>query len=245
MHSMKAVFTLSVGILCLLSCHKMKTTPAGSLKLNFSGHYGPLVFHALEPYAYAGNQTIKFSKFDFYITGVQLIGSKETTNLNQHGLIDLTGNGSAFVLNDIAADNYHTLKLSIGVTPELNKKLPRDFPSNDPLSNTSHYWESWNSFIFSKMEGVLDTSGLKTFDLGFAVHTGTDSCLQFVTFQKPITIASNEETQVNLDVDVRRVFSQSSQFFDLIRSPLNHNPTNLETLKLFSTRLAGAMQITN
>lgn len=242
---MKILFTVSMGILLLSSCHKMTTAPAGSLKLNFSSHFGPLVFHALEPYVYAGNQTIKFSKFDFYITGVQLIGSTETTNLSQHGLIDLTGGGNTFVLTNVAVDNYHTLKLSIGVTPELNKKFPRDFASNDPLSNTSHYWDSWNSFIFSKMEGVLDTSGLKTFDLGFAVHTGTDSCLQFVTFQKPITIASNAETEVNLDVDVRRVFSQSAQFFDLVQSPLNHNPTNLETLKLFSTRLAGAIQLTN
>lgn len=231
-----------------ISCHKSEDNPSGTLKLNFNGHFGTLPFNALQSYAYTGNQSIKFSKVDFYITGIQLVSSTETIQLNQHALIDLTSSSNntfPLTLTGIKQGEYQSIIISIGVTSDLNKKLPKDFNSADPLSSTSHYWDTWNSFIFSKMEGVLDTSGTKTYDLGFAVHTGTDQCLQSLNIQKQFSISDNAETSLNLDVDIKSVFTASGQFYDLVKSPLNHNPTNIETLKAFSERLATSIQLKN
>jgi hypothetical protein len=243
---MKAIVVCA--ILYFSSCHKSDQDLTGTIKLSFTSHFGPEQFTALKSYAYLGNQSIKFSKFDFYVTGIQLVSSSGTFDIDQHALIDLTSSATGdqvMTLNDIKSGEYSAIKLAVGVIPSLNKKLPKDFNSSDALSSTSHYWDSWNSFIFSKIEGVLDTAGTKTFDLGFAVHTGTDQCLQTLTIPKSFAVIENNEMVIHLDVDIKSVFTTSGQFFDLLRSPLNHNPTNIETLTSFSERMANSIQLKN
>ena len=236
-------------IVCILSaCNKPDSDSTGSLKFSFTSHFGGEPFQALQTYSYLGNQSIKFSKFDFYITGIQLISGVEATDIDQHALIDLTSSGQSdpsITVIQVKTGEYNAIKLMIGVIPSLNKKLPKDFNSNDALASTSHYWDAWNSFIFSKLEGVLDTTGNKNYDLGFAVHTGTDQCLQSLTILKSFSILENNEMIINLDVDIKSVFTASGNFFDLARSPLNHNPTNIQILKSFSERLAHSIQLKN
>jgi hypothetical protein len=143
--------TLSLLLGILVACNKSDEDSTGSLKFSFASHYGSEPFRALQAYSYLGNQSIKFSKFDFYITGVQLISTTGTLDIDQHALIDLTSSGSSdpfMVVHNIKPGEYTAVKLMVGVTPDLNKKLPKDFNSNDALSSTSHYWDAWNSFIF-------------------------------------------------------------------------------------------------
>ncbi|MEP7323335.1 MAG: MbnP family protein [Saprospiraceae bacterium] len=241
--------TLLFALICLItSCHKSDDESTGTINLSFTSHFGAEQFSALKPYSYFGNQSIKFSKFDFYITGIQLISSSEILDIDQHALIDLTSSATGdqvLTLRDIKSGEYTAIKLAIGVIPSLNKKQPKDFNSSDVLSSTSHYWDAWNSFIFSKIEGVIDTGGTKTFDLGFAVHTGTDQCLQTLTIPKSFAVIENNEIVIHLDVDIKTIFTVSGQFFDLTKSPLNHNPTNIETLTSFSERMANSIQLKN
>lgn len=230
------------------SCDKTDSVQEGKLQLVFTPRFGTEAFNTLQPYAYGNIQSIKFSKFDFYITGITLLSAGGNTVLEDAGLIDITGtNAGTASLNlaGIKAGDYSGIKFSIGVIPELNVKEPKDFKSANPLSSTSHYWEAWNSYIFSKIEGVLDTSGAKTYDLGFAIHTGTDECLATLTITKNFSITNQQTYDLGLDLDVRRVFQENGQFFNLANSPLNHNPANIGVLKIFATHLAQAIQIKN
>ncbi len=232
----------------LSSCDKTDSVPEGKLQLVFTPRFGTEAFNTLQPYAYGNIQSIKFSKFDFYITGITLLSAGGNTILEDAGLIDITGtNASSAALNldGIKAGDYSGIKFSIGVIPELNVKEPKDFKSANPLSSTSHYWEAWNSYIFSKIEGVLDTSGAKTYDLGFAIHTGTDECLATLTVTKNFSITDQGTADLGLDLDVRRVFQENGVFFNLATSPLNHNPANIGVLKIFASNLAQAIQIKN
>ncbi|HNR09120.1 MAG TPA: hypothetical protein PKM27_17500 [Saprospiraceae bacterium] len=230
------------------SCDKTESGPEGKMELVFTPRFGAETFNTLQPYAYGDIQSIKLSKFDFYITGISLISASGNTLLEDAGLIDITGSSASSAtlsLDGIKTGNYTGIKFSIGVIPELNAKDPKDFKSANPLSSTSHYWEAWDSYIFSKIEGVLDTGGAKTYDLGFAIHTGTDECLATLTVTKNFTISEEQTTGLGLDLDVRRVFQENGQFFNLPNSPLNHNPANIGVLKLFASNLAQAIQIKN
>lgn len=233
------IIIYTFGTACNPDLQKENT---GSLTIQFNSKYGSQSFQTLQAYPYSGKQMIKFNAFDFYITGLQLFSPTGNLPVDQVGLVDLTSGTKDFKLTDIKSGNYTGLQFNIGVKSDLNKKLPKDFKSTNPLSSTSHYWDSWNSYIFSRMEGVLDTAGNNSFELPFAIHTGTDVCLQTVTIQKIMDIPVGSDLTLVLDLDIQNVFSQSGVYFDLVNSPLNHNPTNIEVLKLFSTRLAQAIQ---
>ena len=243
-----------LGVLVLLSmigltaCHKTDDDQSGDLKISFSPKYGSEDFVTLKSFPYAGTRAIKWSKFDFYVTGIRLVSASGSLDVSDVGMIDFTStdvNNRLINLRDIPAGDYTGIEFNVGVGTDLNKKQPKDYSSSNPLSSTSHYWEAWNSYIFSKMEGVFDSLGTGTFDLGFAIHTGTDECLQRVSIAKNIKISNGASSEMGLDLDIKNVYAPGGSFFDLKSSPLNHNPTNIEVLKLFSTRLAAAIQLKN
>lgn len=221
---------------------------AGRLNLSFSARYGTQPFEALMPYGYGPVRSIKLSKLDFYITGITLLSTSGNVELDAVGLIDITGGNDqdrSVSLTGLKTWDYTGIRFMVGVKPDLNKKLPKDFKSNHPLSSASHYWEAWNSYIFSKIEGVLDTKGDKVYDLGFAVHTGTDACLEPVEIIKSFSLADAQAFALNLDLDVEKIFLTNGLYFDLESSPLNHNPSNIATLQLFAAHLADAIQLKN
>lgn len=230
-------------------CDKTETIPGDSrLNIVFSGRYGNLPFQALQPYAYGAPRSIKINKLDFYVTGLTLLSPSGNVEWKEAGLVDLTGGDEparTIRLIGLRSGDYTGIRFNLGVQPDLNKKLPKDFKSDQALSSTSHYWEAWNSYIFSKIEGVLDTKGDKVYDLGFAVHTGTDTCLEQVNIVKAFTLADKQAFSLNLDVDVEQIFLRNGQYFDLENSPLNHNPSNIAALKFFAGQLAGAIQLKN
>jgi len=218
------------------------------LNLSFSSRYGSLPFQTLQPYSYGTVRSVKISKLDFFVTGITLLSASGNVKLEAASLVDITGNTDqdrTIALNGLKSGDYTGIRFKLGVVPDLNKKLPKDFRSDQALSSTSHYWEAWNSYIFSKIEGVLDTKGDKVYDLGFAVHTGTDACVEEVTINKTFSLTDVQPYSLNLDLDVEQIFLQAGQYFDLETSPLNHNPSNISTLKLFAIRLAGAIQLKN
>lgn len=230
-------------------CDKSETTQDnGQLTLGFSARYGTVPFLGLLPFPYGGVKSIKINKLDFYLTGITLLSPSGNIELAEAALIDVTGNSEedrSVGLKGLKKGEYTGIKFNVGVKPDLNKKLPKDFKSDHVLSSTSHYWEAWDSYIFSKIEGVLDTKGDKLYDLGFAVHTGTDACLATVQIDKSFRLTDNQTFSFNLDLDVEKIFLHNGQYFDLESSPLNHNPSNIPTLILFATHLAGAIQLKN
>lgn len=231
----------------LIQCKTDEQVAQGSASLEFNALFDNKSFEPILAYPYAGKQKIKFSKFDFFITGIEFI-STNTESPAEIGLIDFTSSSLAsrkLNISRIKAGTYSGLRFIIGVKPELNKKLPKDFESTNPLASTSHYWDAWDSYIFSKIEGVVDTAGSGNFDLGFAIHTGTNDCLAVYEISRAIEIKENGNTSILFDLDIKKLFLRGNGVFDIISSPLNHNPANIETLKSFSSRMPGAIQIKN
>jgi len=246
--TVKSLFVL-VMVFMVSGCDKQeKATENSQLNLSFSARYGAVPFQTLQPFPMGAIKSIKISKLDFYLTGFTLLSPSGNIELADAALVDITGNSDqdrTVSLKGLKSGVYSGIRFQVGVKPDLNKKLPKDFKSDHPLSSTSHFWEAWNSYIFSKIEGVLDTKGDKVYDLGFAVHTGTDACLETLQIDKSFTLTDQQTFALNLDLDVEKIFLQGGQYFDLESSPLNHNPSNMPTLKLFATALAGAIQLKN
>lgn len=215
----------------------------GDLTVQFSARFGTEPFAAAKGYAYQGKQKVMFSKVEFYITDIQLVGTNRAAS-DQAGLINLTGSTEAsknISLTGLASGHYTGIEFTLGVTPALNKKSPRDFPPSNPLSLSGGFWEDWGSYIFTQILGLVDPEGSGHFTNGFAIQTGTDECSVKVTIEKDITIKESKPASITLDVDVLQFFKQGSTYYDLIADPLSHNIGDLGSLRLFAEAIAKAI----
>jgi hypothetical protein len=246
---LRLIILLLIGkLIGSISCQPEEVKEeTGSLKLAFTAGFGQEKFQLVSPYTY-GKQSIKLSQVDFYLTGIELLAAGEVFPLDPVGLIEINntnGKSQELVISGIPIKDYTGIRFRIGVIPALNSKFPKDFPSSNPLSNNSHHWDAWDSYIFSKIEGVLDTAGKGLYELGFAIHTGTLECLQELKWDRSIQIKRDETFSLDWTIDIKKFFETPAGLFDLVRSPLNHNPANMPVLKAFSVQMARAIQLKN
>ncbi|MEP7268568.1 MAG: MbnP family protein [Saprospiraceae bacterium] len=193
--SKPAIFFLIMLAFIFTQCHKEEGTTTletpdslgikGDLNLSFAPRFGDQAFEPVKSYTYTGKQKVMFSKVDFYITGIKLEGNKPYES-DMAGLIDLTGDADKRLISmiDIPSGNYTGITFTFGVTPILNKKSPKDFTSNNPLSFASNYWADWDSYIFSVVQGLFDENGQGNFNAGFSILTGTDDCSEKVEINR-------------------------------------------------------------
>ena len=205
----------------------------GNVNLTFKAKFGAeeFDFNSTE-YEYEGME-MNFSKFDFFISNVALyknvdaVGADpEKTELFEIDFIDLTQNNNAvsIEISDVPAGEYDGILFSIGVPSDLNAQEPGDFSVTHPLglTNVSHYWADWNSYIFSKLEGRLDISGNEDY-VFFSYHTGSDP-LFTNTIEKSISVDLNggaSET-INFEIDVQNIFLNSGAL-DIQTYPNSHS----------------------
>lgn len=217
----------------------------GNMSIHFSARFGTEPFTAAKGYAYQGKQKVMFSKVDFFITDIQLLGTKNATS-DQAGLISLTGSTEAsktISLQGLPSGHYTGIEFTLGVTPALNKKSPKDFPSSNPLSLSGGFWEDWGSYIFAQVLGLVDPEGSGQFTHGFAIQTGTDECDVRVTLEKELIIKEGKPTSINLEVDVLQFFKQGNTYYDLIADPLSHNIGDLGAMRLFAEAMAKSISL--
>ena len=251
---MKKFSFLLVTLLSLMSCSEERDLSGfGTLQIVINASYGGVPLFLGNSYDYFGNGSVKFTKAEFFLSQLTAIGESSAVVFKDVDYVSILAHNltlqdalDGLTLNYLVPGGFYKgISFNIGVTPAQNKTKPVDYSPSSPLGEGTHYWAGWNSYIFSKIEGVLDTGGAKTYDLGFAIHTGTDECLATLTVTKNFTISEEQTTGLGLDLDVRRVFQDNGQFFNLANSPLNHNPANIGVLKLFAASLAQAIQIKN
>jgi len=202
----------------------------GDINLNFRAMFGAdeLDFNTTV-YPYDGME-MTFSKFDFYISDVALFrnvdGIREETELFEIDFIDLTQNNNAVSIEakDIPVGEYDGLVFSIGVPSDLNSQLPADFSSTHPLGFTadSHYWHGWSSYIFSKTEGRLDTSGNGDY-VSFSYHIGSDAFFKgAIEKNLAINLEVGETQNINFEYDIQNLLENGGAL-DIVTFPNSHS----------------------
>jgi hypothetical protein len=257
-HLKRLGFLFLIISFCSVGCHKEEelvtpVTPVeslgvkGNLAVKFTAHFGSELFEGAKAYAYQGKQKVMFSKVEFYLTDIQLLGTT-TVKSDQAALIDLTGStekSKSVSLVDLPSGHYTGISFTLGVVPALNKKTPSDFQSPNPLALTGNYWDGWVSYIFTQVLGLMDPDGNGNFSSGFAILTGTDDCNQKVTIEKEITIKEGAPASLTLDVDILQYFKQGSTYYDLLSDPLGHDISDVPALKKFTEAMAKAIVLKN
>jgi hypothetical protein len=226
-----ALLALSVVIVAL-ACNK-DDDDMGTLRMVFKAHYGgePIVLNT-DRFDYFDGNPLTFAKLQLYISHPTLSEGGDETELQDIIFVDfgeanrtLEGaeDGVSFTW-DVEPGSYDALDLGIGVSPDLNGKLPTDYSDAHPLNQSGQYWTPWNSFIFSKTEGRYDPDNDGTLDVGFVYHIGSDRMFREKSQTDNFRVRAGKETLIEVNIDFSRVLGTPSEFVDIQDFPAFHSP---------------------
>lgn len=224
---MKKIFLLSMlAVLFLTSCSEDK----GDLTLNFQLIYDDEPMVMLQPYDYPTGGKFFLSRVSFYISDVKLgaesILPVEYIDLsNSHATFESAKNGLDYTITDLPADNYTSLSFALGISASDNAKKPGDYTSSSPLSRSGEYWNAWESYVFYKIEGMLDTDNDGTMDQGVALHMGGDEVYKLLSFEKGYVVDSDKTNKAIIKIDLAKVFGKGGKVYDLFANPNLHSKT--------------------
>ena len=198
-----------------------------ALKVNYDG--APLVL--LKEYEYPDGKALYFSKFSFYMSELSLrteegVASSDAVNYLRLGQAHNTAadavEGLKFNLNGVKSADYVNLSFGIGVPAIQNAMKPADFPSTNDLTLSEEYWGNWNSYIFCKVEGVIDFDGDGIPETDFALHLGADEAFVDIELDRDFVVNDNRTTELIIPIELKNFFGSGSNIFDIEANPKIH-----------------------
>ncbi len=232
--------------------------PTTTVNLNFKAVYdGKPLVSISDKYLYPDDKQVKFQAFNFYISDVVLIEGEtgDEAELVDIEFVDFSDNTTpveaetpvSFTKQRVPAGKYAGVRIGFGVPTDLNTATANQFGSGHPLRKTynTHFWTDWESFIFMKIEGVYDKdgNGFDGNDPGFGHHPGTNEVYREVTLSRNIELKEGQPFNLNLVVDVRKLYEVNGDYLDL-SNPANlytHNPNDLTIAKYLMDNFSQAI----
>jgi hypothetical protein len=214
------------------------------LNINFKTIYNTTPFVLNKTYPYNNPSQVKFTRFNFFITKIALIGANgATTALADAAKLDFTplyddakAAAGLTLSYNVPHGNYTGIQFSLGVSDDLNTKNPNHQPANSPLSDAADYWDAWQSYIFSKLEGSVDTLNNNFFDKSFTIHTGgAEGVYKPLIFNQSIVIHS--DTKLNFEIDMNKILLG----IDLKTIGGAHSLNDVNKMKAFMTAFSTAI----
>lgn len=242
-------FTLLLISFTYMSCgdDEPDTTQDGdgtvemSLKVTYDGE--PLVL--TNDYQYPDGKAMYFSRFSFYLSELALrtdegVATSEAINylrLGQaHSTAAAAAEGLKFNLNGVKSGDYVNLSFGIGVPATENSMVPADFPSTNDLSLGEH-WPGWNSYIFCKVEGVIDFDGDGVPESDFALHLGADEAFVDIELDQNFVVNDDMTTELIIPIELSNLFQNGSSIFDIEANPKIHNLSQSAAIAELATNL--------
>lgn len=230
----------------------------GNLELNFVAYYDdqPIVWNEVKDYY--GGERISLDRLDVFISEVDLV-SKDSRNvdLSKVELLQFmeyqldtssASEGIKLLYTNIEEGEYSGLEFGIGVSDDDNSKTPSEFSSSSPLSRTSYYWDSWEGYIFTKMEGSFAEAG-QDLNKSFVFHTGTvrdnsSSAYRKWAAEKSIQIRNDQTEKVIIKIDVRKLFDQPGDtHIDINEKSGSHNLSDTAFMNTLLENYLDAIQL--
>ncbi|MCB0607693.1 MAG: hypothetical protein H6562_22865 [Lewinellaceae bacterium] len=219
----------------------------GTLEINFKGSFGgePLMMYA-DDYPYPDNMQVKWQLFQFFLSDIDLLSSggkteaKEVDQVNFGSVqsADAAAAGITLVLTDVPIGEYTGIQLGMGVNEDLNKTKPADHSAKDPLGSAANYWTDAGSYIFTKLEGNADLNGDGDFsDAKLTFHIGNAGGYRTKSWDKAISIKSNQTTRINFTVDMLKALSDGQGNFINFRETTQVHGGNAEIAVFIQDRL--------
>jgi cytochrome c peroxidase len=119
---------------------------------------------------------------------------------NSVGWLDLEQDRDSLRLEDVPPGEFHSIRFSLGLTPQLNHADPAQFPAEHPLNPNLNglHWSWQGGYIFLALEGLWrKPSGVLD---GWAFHLARDTNCTRITLAAALELTN--ETSLQLDFDL-------------------------------------------
>lgn len=229
-YSKVACLVFGVSLICAFSCSK--EDKLGSVEFNFKLLYDGTPLVAGETYDYALGFPFIVTKYSMFLSEIDISNSDSRVSLADVLFLDLAGNqsdsqsaqqGTTVRFSEVPEGDYSNLQISLGLPESMNSTNPSDYASESSLANTGEYWEGWESYIFHKLEGRMDTDDDGELETGIALHIGSNDAYRTKQIEKQIIVNDGETTTVDINIDLKDVLMVDGTAFDLMETPQVHH----------------------
>lgn len=221
---------------------------SSSLEMRVFGKFGAQALVMGDKYPYFDGSQIFFTKSEFFLSEVAVKNDKgQWVNLtdvnfvnlqNHHFNLENAQKGYPLKLGRIPEGNYTSIRFGVGVPSRINSRSPKDFPASSPLSQGDHYWAGWDSYIFSKTEGVLSDGNQMA---NFAYHSGFDSVYQVKEYPISLEVPQGADVSVKLELDHSKLFGNAQDFVNIYQDPIIHDGGDF--MSQFMSRFNAAISV--
>lgn len=221
-------------IACLFIITALMSSCSGDTKdisLNFKLQYEDQPLVMLEEYTFPSGQTIKFTRFSFYISNLSVRSDNLSSEKIDVDLINLTSShsslqgaqeGLSYRIEDIPDKADQSLDILLGVSEDLNTSVPSDFVGDHPLANSGEYWIAWDSYIFFKIEGIVDLDGDGETETNVALHIGSNEA------SRQVSLDIDNSNSIDINIDVNSIFQDGSTIFNIEENPQIHSLSQID-----------------
>lgn len=170
----------------------------------------PLVFDSLSNQITSG-QNISVTRLDFLVSDVGLRRGDgawiEQTNFFAY--ISAREGRTNFALKAVPPGNYDDIRFQVGLKPRINHADAAQWPPGHPLNPEVNglNWGWMGGYVFLAFEGRWQVQNDIQNARGFSYHLANDP--QLMTVELPAALNLNSDVELNLSLDVDKIFSAS------------------------------------
>ncbi|HLP12692.1 MAG TPA: MbnP family protein [Flavobacteriales bacterium] len=249
----RSILLFSICAVILAACNKNKqepepTDPApttmGTLRVNFKTTFNGAPFAFYTDYTNPLNQRAQFEIFKFFCTNFYAYNAAGDSVLVKDAFKYDFETGATYFSVPMLPGDFTGMKLGFGVDSGRNHLDPTTYDPKHPLSYNqanSMHWGWAGGYIFMKFEGRADTSGTGTgpLDVFLAYHPGNDACYEESPFlPKNFNVTIGQTTVLNLEMDVAKFFTTTTDTLDLRYDNFTHFTDNPGLAKIISKNIA-------
>lgn len=230
MRFLALLMTLTV-VLLFIACENEGTGDGGNsvstdLKLNIQMQYGGAPLVMFDELTYPDGRKFRITDVKGYVSEIGLVKDGTTTEIKDvayfnlgdaHSDLEEAQAGFTYNFTNSGLTDYDGLSFNIGLTDAQNNTKPADYASSNDLSKASEYWSNWESYIYFKIEGNMDFNVDGNYSSGenVVLHLGTENALRN-------TLHDVRGNEVNLKLDLQRVFMRDEVIYDMEAMPTIH-----------------------
>ncbi len=245
----KALILMVIISAYMVGCTKNEEV---DIEVRVKAEYSDNPIVLFEKLQYPDGKSFYFTRISFFVENLQLYNEDKTITLINRDYIDLSpnlqntlsSNEGSLLFSGVVEEGTYNLRLSVGVNNFDNSRGPAGRSPNDPLSQGSEYWPAWNSYIFTRIEGWLDSNGDGIENQGVTLHLGGDEVYRTIELTDQIEVESSEPL-IMINIDMDEVFRTSGNQYDLTSFPQLHSLTHLPQMMFLADGFINGVSLQN
>ena len=242
---MKAQIVLLFLAILIVSCGDDTSQFDMNVQLSFED--SPLIM--AQDYTYPDGRTIRFNRVSFFMSDLTVSNGTESVELFEAQHINLTQShvdaasaavGFQVISEDLEMSDISSATFNLGLTPAQNAMAPNEYPVESDLSNSAEYWIGWESYVFAKIEGLIDLDNDGNPESTFALHLGSDDIMRTITMDG--LDQSGDNYSLDIDIDVQSIFESNGAVFDIVETTNIHSLVQINEANFLIDNWQAAIQ---